>query len=98
MYIQKIQAMSSLALMGTIKFSSNNNYHNHLLQTGFLDVDEAIVTSLIPVLTTSLLPVLTTSLLPVLTNFPEICAVIIGFSCTVWTKMSPLLAHQLMVC
>ena len=87
MYIQKIQAMSSLALMGT---TSNNNYHYHLLQTGFLDVDEAIVTSLIPVLTKSLLPVLT--------NFPEICAVIIGFSCTVWTKMSPLLAHQLMVC
>ena len=27
------------------------------------------------------------------TNFPEICAFIIGFSFTVWTKMRPLLAH-----
>ena len=27
------------------------------------------------------------------TNFPENCAFIIDFSFTVWTKMSPLLAH-----
>ena len=26
-------------------------------------------------------------------NFSEICAFIIGFSFTVWTKMRPLLAH-----
>ena len=29
-----------------------------------------------------------TSLIPLVTNFPEICAFIIGFSCTVWTKKS----------
>ena len=27
-----------------------------------------------------------TSLIPLVTNFPEICAFIIGFSFTVWTK------------
>ena len=27
------------------------------------------------------------------TNFPDICAIIIGFSFTVWTKMRPLMAH-----
>ena len=32
------------------------------------------------------------SLIPLVTNFPEICAFIIGFSFTVWTKMKPLLA------
>ena len=54
-----------------------NNYHNHLLHTGFLGCTEAIATSLIPLVT----------------NFPEISAFIIGFSFTVWTKMRPLLAH-----
>ena len=34
-----------------------------------------------------------TSLIPLVTNFPEICAFIIVFSFTVWTKMRPLLAH-----
>ena len=34
-----------------------------------------------------------TSLIQLVTNFPEICAFIIGFSFTVWTKMRPLLAH-----
>ena len=34
-----------------------------------------------------------TSLIPLVTNFPEICAFIIGFSFSVWTKMRPLLAH-----
>ena len=29
-----------------------------------------------------------TSLIPLVTNFPEICAFIIGFSFTVWTKKS----------
>ena len=32
-----------------------------------------------------------TSLIPLVTNFPEICAFIIGFSFTVWTKMRPLM-------
>ena len=39
-----------------------------------------------------------TSFIPLVTNFPEICVFIIGFSSTAWTKMRPLLAHQLMVC
>ena len=34
-----------------------------------------------------------TSLIPLDMNFPEICAFIIGFGFTVWTKMRPLLAH-----
>ena len=34
-----------------------------------------------------------TSLIPLDTNFPEMCAFIIGFSCTVWTKMKSLWAH-----
>ena len=34
-----------------------------------------------------------TSLIPLVTNIPEICAFIIGFSFTVWTKVRPLLAH-----
>ena len=54
-----------------------NNYHNHLLQTGFSEYMEVIATSLIPLVT----------------NFPEICAFINGFSFTVWAKMRPLLAH-----
>ena len=29
-----------------------------------------------------------TSLIPLVTNFPEICAFIIGFSFSVWTKRS----------
>ena len=33
------------------------------------------------------------SLIPLVNNFPEICAFIIGFSFTVWTKMRLLLAH-----
>ena len=33
---------------------------------------------------------LATSLIPLDTIFPEICAFIIGFSCTVWTKMRSL--------
>ena len=56
---------------------NNNNYHNHLLQTVFLEVYLSIATSLVPLVN----------------NFSEICAFIIGFSFTVWTKMSPLLAH-----
>ena len=32
-----------------------------------------------------------TSLIPLVTNFPEICAFIIGFCFTVWTKMRPLM-------
>ena len=32
------------------------------------------------------------SLIPIDTNFPEICAFIIGFSFTVWTKMRLLMA------
>ena len=31
-----------------------------------------------------------TSLIPLVTNLPEICAFIIGFSFTVWTKMRTL--------
>ena len=34
-----------------------------------------------------------TSLIPRVTNFPDICAFIIGFSFTVWTKIRPLSAH-----
>ena len=34
-----------------------------------------------------------TSLIPPVTNFPKICAFIIGFNFTVWTKVRPLLAH-----
>ena len=34
-----------------------------------------------------------TSHKPLDTNFSDICAFIIGFSFTVWTKMRPLLAH-----
>ena len=34
-----------------------------------------------------------TSLVPLDTTLPEICAFIIGFSYTVWTKIRPLLAH-----
>ena len=30
-----------------------------------------------------------TSLIPLVTNFPEICAFIIGFSFTIWTKWGP---------
>ena len=37
--------------------------------------------------------VVTTSPIPLVTNFPEICAFIMGFSFTVWTKMRPLLVH-----
>ena len=33
---------------------------------------------------------ITTSLIPLDTNFPEICAFIIGLSCTMWTKMRSL--------
>ena len=38
-----------------------------------------------------------TSLTPLETFFPEECAFIIGYSCTVWTKMRSLLALYLMV-
>ena len=51
-----------------------NNYHNQLLQTGFFRITEAIATSLIP--------------LDII--LPEICAFILGFSCTVWAKMRSL--------
>ena len=54
------------------------NYHNQLLQTVFLEYTEAMATSLIPLYII----------------LPEICAFIIGFSCTVWTKIS-LLAGSL---
>ena len=37
--------------------------------------------------------VIATSLIPLVTNFTEICAFIIVFSFTAWTKMRPLLAH-----
>ena len=51
---------------------NNNNYHNNLLQTGFLGVywsDRYITYTLV-------------------TNFPEIVPFIIGFCFTVWTKKS----------
>ena len=35
----------------------------------------------------------TTSLIPIDAIPPEICAFIVGFSCTVWTKMRSLRAH-----
>ena len=38
-----------------------------------------------------------TSLIPLDTILPEKCAFIIGFNCTVWTKMRSLLALYLMV-
>ena len=34
-----------------------------------------------------------TSLIPIDTILPEICAFIVGFSCTVWTKMRSLRTH-----
>ena len=36
---------------------------------------------------------ITTSLIPIDTILPEIFAFIVGFSCTVWTKMRSLRAH-----
>ena len=54
--------------------TNNNNYHNPLLQTGFVRVyfkNGCYITY------------------NIITNFPEICAFIIGFSFTVWTKKSP---------
>ena len=38
-------------------------------------------------------PMIATSFIPLDTNFPDICAFIIGFSFTVWTKMRSLLAY-----
>ena len=35
----------------------------------------------------------TTSLIPIDAILPEICAFIVGFSCTVWAKMSTLRTH-----
>ena len=35
----------------------------------------------------------TTSLIPIDAILPEICVFIVGFSCTVWTKMRYLQAH-----
>ena len=37
--------------------------------------------------------VITTSLIPLVINFPEICAFIISFTFTGWTKLRPLSAH-----
>ena len=51
---------------------NNNNYHNQLLQTGFLGV----YWSCRYITYTTV------------TNFPGICAYIIGFNSTVWTKKS----------
>ena len=52
--------------------TSNNYYHNHqLLQTGFLRVYRNE----------------RYITLPLDTFLPEICAFIIGFSCTMWTKL-----------
>ena len=53
--------------------------HNQhqLLQTGFSEYTEAV----------------TTSLIPIDAILPEICACIVGFSCTMWTKMRSLQAH-----
>ena len=48
------------------------NSHNQLLQTVFSECTEEVATSLIPHSY----------------QFPEICAFIIGFSFTVWTKKS----------
>ena len=51
---------------------NNNNYHNQLLSPGFLGVYSSCRYIIIPLVT----------------NFPGICAFIIGFSSTVWTKKS----------
>ena len=51
---------------------NNNNYHNQLYNQGFLGVYWSCRYIIIPLVT----------------NFPEICAFIIGFSSTVWTKKS----------
>ena len=63
--------------------NNNNNYHNHhtLLHTDFSEFIEAV----------------TTSLIPIDAILPEICAFIVGFSGTVWTKIRSLQAHQLIV-
>ena len=50
----------------------NNNYNNQLLYPGFLGVYLSDRYIIIPLVT----------------NFPGICAFIIGFSFTVWTKKS----------
>ena len=78
-YLEKCLAIPTYPLSFTSKwfFCCNNNCHNHLIQTGFLKYTEAIATSLISLVT----------------NFPEICAFIIGFSFTAWTRMRPSLAH-----
>ena len=49
-------------------------FHHQLLQTSFSEYTEANATSLIPLDTI----------------LPEICAFIIDFNCTVWTKMRSL--------
>ena len=54
-------------------------HNNQLLQTGFSQSSYTEANA--------------TSLIPLDTIFPEVCAFIIGFSFTVWTKMRPLLAH-----
>ena len=59
-----------LACVRTDKQNYNVDYHNPLLYPGFLGVYRSGRYIIIPLLT----------------NFPEICALIIGFSFTVWTK------------
>ena len=55
-----------------LRFIHNNDYHNKILQTGFLGVYCCCRYIIIPQVT----------------NFPGISAKIIGFSFTVWTKKS----------
>ena len=64
--------MKNLQFLRFIHNNNNNNYHNQLLQTVFSECTEAVATSLIPHSY----------------QFPGICAFIIDFRFTVWTKKS----------
>ena len=65
------QFLASVKNRQFLRFIHNNNYHNQLLYPGFLGVYWSCRYIIIPLVT----------------NFTEICAFIIIFSSTVWTKM-----------
>ena len=81
--LQVVQSSSPVSLLFREAFNHpyisffhllRNNYHNHqLLQTGFLYVLYA--------------EAVTKLLMPIDAILPEICAFIVGFSCTVCIKM-----------
>ena len=65
----------------------------HLLVNGFSVIIIIIIIIFFRRVFSKYTEAIATSLVPLVTNFPEICAFIIGFSFTVWTKIRPLLAH-----